>query len=277
MGREEVRETIIDCSFGVISTAINLTLSLVIFGAELSTGGRSPLSVTKASEAAATFTGVNKETLRRALWKAQNLGLLRRKRERGKEFWEATKQGKARLKAELPVYLSHRPWDKRLYLVVYDVPEEKRHNREKLRQYLKKIGAGQLQYSNYLMLWDPTEILSKFIREHDLPGMIVVADTGSDGSIGDRDIDELVWDVFDLEEINHRYKDFLKEAKKKEAKPELLAFLYLSILKDDPQLPFELLPPTWMGDKANNKFREIVGNEVDVFLSALRPQSEKKD
>lgn len=277
MGREEAREAIIDCSFGVISTAINLTLSLVIFGSEFASGGRNPLSVTKAAEAASTFTGVSKETLRRSLWKAQHLGLLRRRRERGKEFWETTKQGRIRLNAELPTYISNRPWNGRLYLVTYDIPEKNRQNREKLRQYLKNIGAGRLQFSTYLMLWDPTEVLKRFIRNHNLSGMVIVSDTGSDGSIGDRDLDELVWDVFDLEELNRRYYDFLKEAKRKETRQERLAFLYLSILKDDPQLPFGLLPPTWSGDKSYRAFQNLIGTQALIFLSAQRPQPKKKE
>lgn len=276
--QQNLKETIIDYSFGVIATAINLTLSLVIFGADLTTGRRSPASVTKAAESAATFTGIDKEILRRAFWKAQNRGLLRRKRERGTEFLEATEQGKTCLKASLPRYFSHRPWDKRLYLVTYDIPEEKHTQRKILQKHLEKIGASRLQYSTYLILWDPTDVLKELIRDHELSGMVIISDTGTDGSIGDRDIDELVWDVFKLEELNQRYKDFIKETKAKHVKLEHLVFLYLSILKDDPQIPFELLPPTWMGDKAYLTFQKIIGNSAkEIFLSADRPVNEKKD
>lgn len=270
MRRRGLQEKIEDFSFGVLSTSINLSLSLVVFSAGLMTSGRSPASVMSAAEAASGITGVSKETLKRAFWQAQNKGLLKRTRERGKEFWEATGHGKKRLVSELPIYFKHRPWDKRLYLVLYDIPEEQKRDRERLREMLIKIGAGRLQNSSYLILWDPTEVLRKFIKRQGLSGMVIVSDTGTDGSIGEQSLDELVYEVFKLDELNGRYREFMRMTKSKELSAEQLAFLYLSILKDDPQLPFELLGSTWMGDRAFAALQNILGPRVDLFLSERR-------
>ncbi|OGY16771.1 MAG: CRISPR-associated endonuclease Cas2 [Candidatus Chisholmbacteria bacterium RIFCSPHIGHO2_01_FULL_49_18] len=276
MRRRELRETIEDFSFGVLSTSINLVLSWVVFSADVMTAGRSPASVMRAVEASAGFRGVSQDSLKQAFWRAQNKGLLRRKRERGQEFWEATEEGRRRLVSELPVYLKHRPWNKRLYLVLYDIPEEQKRGRERLREKLVKIGAGRLQNSSYLILWDPTEVLRTFIREQGLSGMVIVSDTGTNGSIGEKGLDELVHEVYQLDELNRRYQEFMKMTKSKETTGEQLAFIYLSILKDDPQLPFELLGPTWMGDRAFETFETVLGSQADLFLSNKRsPVGEK--
>lgn len=272
MRRRELQEKIEDFSFGVLSTSINLALSWVVFSTELMAGGRSPASVMRAVEAASGASGVNKESLKRAFWQAQNKGLLKRKRERGKEFWVATERGRKRLVAQFPTYFKDRRWDKRLYLVLYDIPEEQKRDREKLRQKLVKIGAGRLQNSSYLILWDPTEVLRNFIKENDLSGMVIVSDTGTDGSIGEKSLDELAWEVFRLDELNSRYQEFMNMTKSKELTAEQLVFFYLSILKDDPQLPFELLGPTWMGDRAFEALQKILGPQADLFLSGRRSQ-----
>lgn len=267
MRKNELRESVSDFSFGLLSTALNLSIGLAAFGANAFTSGKSPSSISRAVEAAANVPGISKDSLKRAFWKAQNRGLLKRKRIRGKDFWITTEQGKQRLSSKLPTYYTNRPWNGRLYLVTYDIPVEKSSDSKRLRYYLKKIGARRLQHSVYLILWDPTEVLKTFIRDHDLSGMVIVSDTGSDGSVGNSDLDELIWEVFRLEELNNRYKNFLEKIKDKNQPPIELAFRYLSILANDPQLPFELLGPTWTGDKAYRKLKEIIGTRKISFFS----------
>lgn len=270
MRRQKLRESIEDFSFGVISTTVNLALSLAVFGSEFLTA-TSPGSVWRAAEASTRAPRIEKDALKGALWRAQNKGLLIRKSKRGKEYWEATEQAKARLRSELPLYFTHRPWDKRVYVILYDIPEEKRQDREQLRQMLRKIGSAPLQQSTYLMLWNPTALLREFISQRGLQGTLIVTDTGTDGSLGEKNLDELIWEVFNLEDLNQRYKTFLQESTVKTTRLDQLAFLYLSILKDDPQLPFELLPPTWTGDKAHEIFQKIISKQANIFFSERRP------
>jgi DNA-binding transcriptional regulator PaaX len=79
--------------------------------------------------------------------------------------------------------------------------------------------------------------------------MIIVSDVGRDGSIGDEDIHTLIIRVFNIEKLNKRYIIWLNRAER-EATPQLSLLGFLSILKDDPQLPFELLPSWWKGNEA---------------------------
>lgn len=271
MRRKELREAIEDVSFGLISSAINLSLGLVVFGAITATSARRPSSVAKAVEEATNFQGINRDSLKQAFWKARNRGLLRRRRSKGQSYWSATELGKQRLKSKFPIYHTQRPWDKKLYLITYDIPEDKRRDRDRLRELLINLKARQFQHSVYLMLWDPSQPLKQFIKEYNLEGSVIVSDTGTDGSIGEMDLDQLIWQVFRLENLNNRYELFLKEAKKSQPNPIQLAFHFFSILADDPQLPFELLGPKWKGTKAYEKFAEIAGDKIINFLNSKRP------
>jgi len=253
----KLRETVEDISFGLLSTTINLCLGLVSFSSTVSSSGKSHKAIWQAVEQSSKDTGISKESLKYAFWKAKNLGLLRRKRARSRYSWELTGEGARRLESKLPQYQKERPWDGKLYLVTYDIPEKKRYHRNKLRVFLMTIGARQFQQSVYLILWDPTEVLRHFIQVHDLNGLVIVSDTGTNGAIGDADLDTLIWNVFRLKDLNERYGSFLKQAEQPKQEKSHLTFHYLSILKDDPQLPFHLLGPTWMGNRAYRRYLEL--------------------
>ena len=90
-----------------------------------------------------------------------------------------------------------------------------------------------------------------------MTGLVLVANIGSDGSIGDEKLENLLVRIYKLDEINNRYTDFIEKCKKGKIISKLqMTFEYYSILKDDPQLPFELLPKNWLGDKANKVYHK---------------------
>lgn len=65
--------------------------------------------------------------------------------------------------------------------------------------------------------------------------------------------------TYGLAELNRRYEDFLAQEARGSLPLAQATFLYLSILKDDPQLPFELLPDWWAGERANARFAKMRG------------------
>lgn len=169
-----------------------------------------------------------------------------------KRLWQEpriTEQGEKRLKAILPQYDGKRIWEKHLYLITYDIPVKKNQLRNQLRQVLKTLGCGLLQKSVWLTPYNPKKVLEDFVAEKDLAGLVLVSDLGRDGSIGEEDNRRLVERVYHLDELNQRYEEFFKRWQKKKPKPEMLPHFF-SILKDDPQLPFALLPDDWLGEKA---------------------------
>lgn len=196
---------------------------------------------------------INYQTIKAAIENAREKGWLKRTKKR--RVWpEITEAGKKRLISILPQYDEKRIWDHRLYLITYDIPEKRRRERGLLREYLKRIGAGMIQESVWLTPYNPRDTLRVFIEERHLGGTIIISDIGKDGSIGEEDINDLVARVYKLNEINKKYQQFLEEFEDFGAKPWEVIFAYWRILKDDPQLPFMLLPSNWLGEKAHKLF-----------------------
>lgn len=179
-----------------------------------------------------------------------------------------TQFGKQRLKEIIPQYHSTRPWDKKIYLITYDIPEKNRKKRDKFRFFLKEIGAKLLQESTFLTPYNLRQLINEFIQKHEIPGTIIVSDIGSDGGIGETTIQDLLVRLYNLEKLNDRYDEFIKNARDRNGSLKSLLFEFLSILKDDPQLPFELLPKGWLGDKANLQYNKIKERYINSWAAA---------
>lgn len=192
---------------------------------------------------------INYDVIKEAIKSARRRGWIK-KTKRRRVAPEITAEGKKRLASLLPVYQEKRTWDGKMYLVTYDIPEKQRRSRDLLREYLKRLGCGRLQDSVWITPYDPTEILRDYIAKHRLQGTIIVSDMGKDGSIGEENLQELAVRVYGLERLNQRYEAWLEEAERLGKVDHWLVLQYLSILQDDPQLPFALLPGWWQGDKA---------------------------
>lgn len=256
--REEIWEKISDLSSGVLATGIDLVLFFIFQGINLGEYGYGSIAARRATESSiddVLACGIDKETIKKAIWKATHRKLIKRPK-RDERLFEITREGIERLKSLFPEYQSKRAWDSHFYLVTYDIPEKRHRDRDLLREYLRKIGCGMLQASVWLTPYNPQQILKKFIEENNLPGTIIVSDIGKDGSVGDEDLDDLVSRVYHLGEINGRYENFIGELREGTLNKVRAHFYFLSILKDDPQLPFEILPYNWLGDKAYKLVKE---------------------
>jgi len=241
------RKKINDFSFGLVMRLTDLSL-LFLFLA---------LTMTMASKHSSKYlnglfkklqASLDEGKIRNSFYQLKRRGLI----DYSRGIWqtaEITRIGKRRLKQILPEYEPKRMWDKRLYLVSYDIPDEQKIIRDNLRRILIKLGCGQLQKSVWLTPYNPKKALKDFVAENDLEGLVLVSDLGKDGSIGEEDNRNLVNRVYSLDELNKRYSEFLTCWKDKQIQPEITAHFF-SILRDDPQLPFELLPDDWLGEQA---------------------------
>lgn len=181
---------------------------------------------------------------------------------------EITEYGKKRMEESIPSYREVRPWDKKIYLITYDIPENARVKRNILRSYLFRINSKLLQESTYINIYNPRKLVSDFISAHKIPGMIIISDIGQDGGIGETTIQDFLVKVYSLEKLNDRYEEFIKKAKHKSSSLVSLLFEYLSVLKEDPQLPFELLPKGWSGDKAYIRYMELNKIYINSYAAA---------
>jgi DNA-binding transcriptional regulator PaaX len=127
-----------------------------------------------------------------------------------------------------------------------------------LREYLVKIGCGKLQASVWITPYNPIDTIRTFIDEKYLAGTVIVSDMGQGAAIGEENLESLIVRVYQLEDLEDRYEAWLDEYGSRKHLDHWAAIQYLSILSDDPQLPFPLLPGWWKGDKAYKLVKPIL-------------------
>jgi DNA-binding transcriptional regulator PaaX len=172
---------------------------------------------------------------------------------------QITEAGGRHLDELFPVYQKERPWDGKFYLVNYDIPVGKNSKRDALRNFLKdELGCVMLQSSVWLTPYDPTKALGKFVEKRNLTDSVVVSVLLEDWAPAS------VAEIYGLEGTNRRYQEFVERVEGQEGQEGLegqdkmrLAFEYFSVLRDDPQLPFELLPEDWAGAQAQEVFEQL--------------------
>ncbi|MBM3209394.1 CRISPR-associated endonuclease Cas2 [Candidatus Shapirobacteria bacterium] len=273
MQDKEIRAKIQELSLGVLNTLIDSSLFLFAFWAQSSAVGSGRKDTFSAFEDSVEFIRqIRKKTLRRGTYYAANKGYLAKKNNE----WQITELGRKRLEEFLPNYRAERPWDGKIYLVTYDIPEKRRKDRNLLRDYLKRVGCGMLQASVWITPYNPKKIIADFVAENKLAGLVIVSDVGRDGNVGQMPLRGLVEKVYRLGELNDRYREFLEKAEESKFASWEMTLAFFSILKDDPQLPFSLLPKDWLGDTAYRVYQKIRSQfpvNYDNFNAAARKKS----
>jgi len=249
-------KTIAEISEGVFSHTFDVSLWLVAYTAALSVPQSSVGQLYRAQRTADRFLHqINYETIKQGIAEARRRGFLK-KTVRGRRVWpEITEAGRKRLQSLIPQYDEKRTWDGRMHIVTYDIPERKRRDRFLLREYLKRIGCARLQESVWVTPYNPFDILQEFVEEKALQGTMIVSNMGKGGSIGEEHLKDLIVRVYNIAELNKRYEEWLYDVKEHGSMDQWGVIHYLSILRDDPQLPFALLPDWWKGEEAHRKLR----------------------
>lgn len=235
----------------IFSSVVDLTLWMAVYIAHLGVPQSRYGMAFRAQIGADRFLSQwNYETIKRAIAHARQKKLLQPVKKGRHALPEITEAGKKRLAQLLPVYDDKRTWDGRIHLITYDIPEKQEQDRSALRDFIKKIGGAHLQDSVWITPYNPIDTLRSFIAEHRLTGTVIISDLGTDGSIGEEDVKSLVVRLWRLDLLNDRYNEWLKVAKHTKPMDAWMVVSYLSILKDDPQLPFSILPSWWKGDES---------------------------
>lgn len=257
-----------EATYKVFGSLVDLLIwQVALVGASVGkTGSRGVYKAFR--EADEILSNVNHHTLSSTWHQLFKKGLLTYQKRQNLYSPHITEYGKKRMEETIPSYNKVRPWDKKIYLITYDIPEVARVRRNKFRSFLLQINSKLIQESTYINIYNPRKLISDFISNNKIPGMIMISDIGQDGGIGETTIQDFLVRVYSLEKLNDRYADFIKNAKSKSAPFINLLFEYLSILKDDPQLPFELLPRGWLGDKANVYYMELEKIYINSYAAA---------
>lgn len=155
-------------------------------------------------------------------------------------------------------------WDGKWRVVIFDIPEKQRNLRDDLRLELKKLGFGCWQRSVWVTPFDFVRELHQFLERQNLSEGVQIIVGERFGGLPDREFAASVWP---LDELNEKYarlldswEEELKEERNDEERLQVVCALhnnYVDILVTDPQLPDELLPLDWKGNRAAKLFEKL--------------------
>lgn len=211
-----------------------------------------------------TRVGVGEDAVRSTLTRMVGRGLLARHRRGRRMYFSLTDRaavvladGQERIWRTGAV---NRDWDGTWTLVGFSLPESWRRERHDLRSRLVWAGFGPLQSG----LWVA-------------PGRVDIAPIAAELGLGDRirgfhgeaaaptEAGSLLRSAFDVDEIAEGYRDFLDRwggagaaaAQDDLGRQLLLHTDWLDLVRGDPYLPAEHLPPQWPAADAEALFREL--------------------
>ncbi|MGY1883946.1 PaaX family transcriptional regulator C-terminal domain-containing protein [Blastococcus sp. SYSU DS0753] len=191
--------------------------------------------------------------------------------------WRLLDEGRTRIFER-----AHGPWDGLWRMVIYAVPEQDRAERERLRRTLSWLGFGPLATATWV---SPHERLDEV--EKSLEGTTARLDLltcRSRGRGADLDMVERCWD---LQALGRDYRDFVARLEALPPASHLGSMsgaealrLRIELVSDyrhfpfrDPDLPAELLPEAWPGQRAHELFvaaHEALAGPADAFLAEVR-------
>lgn len=260
-------KAVTDASFGWLGTAADLglvALYLAVAGSGIHPGNANKIYAT----AGKLFTSLRskrlQKSLKHSLYHLSDYGW--------RSGWKISSKGFKRLKDIMPRYIEERDWNGWLYLIIYDIPENLKRSREKLRKQLRQLSDGMIQESVWVSFDDPEPFIEDIIEMNELEDFVLILKTKPVGRAR-KNLIPILASAYGLKNLNLRYEVFLDLVAQNKKPVEELALRFLSILKDDPQLPFRLLPEDWLGDKSHNiylkKILPKMPNEYGQFISKL--------
>lgn len=195
-----------------------------------------------------TPVGYSRKKYRDLIGRLQRLNLIQRTVLAGAVNFRLTAAGQKRLLNDFPVLkLTGKTWDGFWRVVMFDVPEAKRKERDSLRRRLIKLGFGRLQDSTYLSPYDWDEAV--FERE-------VLFLEAKQKHLGDpKKLADKIWNLGQIADSYRQVIDRLttrfgiKDAKKRDEFWRKTNQEFLSVFLADPFLPSELLPADWPAAK----------------------------
>lgn len=190
-------------------------------------------------------------------------GYLEKIIENGETLFRITEDGRKRnVHNPLDVNPYSQRWDGYWRVIIYDIKEIRKMDREALRRKLIQKGFGCYQDSVWISPWEVTFEIERLIEHRHLEGQVFVLKTERLGIDDEKALVEKTWK---LSKLNQTYQDFIKYYKQEEeriqktlqdrqTKKAALGILadraineYKMILTIDPSIPSDLLPDDWLG------------------------------
>lgn len=163
-------------------------------------------------------------------------------------------------------------WDGRWHLVVYSLPENRRHKRHALRAQLRWLGFGPLAPGTWISPRDSSVELESVFTDLEIGVNVQLFSGNFTGPLSN---DQLVYRCWDLEGLEVQYREFIdrylpqflqcrEDIRDRNVPAPADCFVRLfwithdfqAFPSKDPNLPTPLLPPDWVGITARKLFEE---------------------
>jgi phenylacetic acid degradation operon negative regulatory protein len=173
-------------------------------------------------------------------------------------------------------------------LLTYSIPESKRHLRRKLRRRLPWLGFGALHQATWISPRDLRAEVEQLVDALQICPYVEFFTAEHRGFASDEEIVARCWNLKQLNDYYStfiaRYEPLFQECQaqfKVGDGPEpqecfvrrfMLVHQYRSSPYLDPNLPLELLPDDWLGEKATQLFQEfhdLLIEKAEAFVDSI--------
>lgn len=217
---------------------------------------------------------LSQQSVRSAVSRMCQAGLLKVRRDRGRSFYSLTKDGHNLLNKGTQRIFTRKTnqWDGNWNIVVYSVPERRREARDQLRLELGWMGYGPLSNATWISPYDLTKEVEDLAERLKIKEHIHMFQAKNQDSVNPKDIVSRCWD---LGKIHERYVNFIAKYRPKleyhlirlhageNIEPRECFFERFNLIHEyrklpylDPDLPRELLPEDWLRPQAAALFDE---------------------
>ncbi len=175
--------------------------------------------------------------------------------------YRITDKGYDRICLQFPAFrFLKNDWDGLWRIISYEIPESKRHLRDRLRREMKGWGLGPWHRSFWMTPHPIITQLRDLVYGREEAQYIQAFE--STHVFGDMDnLTEKVWARSNLDrqyrELFKKWHGVLSEEKSKNDKMSAIVYAYVDFLRQDPGLPVSLIGSEWIGFEAVSIFCEI--------------------
>lgn len=175
--------------------------------------------------------------------------------------YKLTENGFTELCLEFPFFrFLKEKWDGKWRVISYEIPEQKREIRDRLRREMQGWGLGPWHRSFWLTPHPILTNLKSLTSQKEEEQYIQAFE--ADHTFGDRNIlIEKVWGKAALDksyrELFKKWHEVLSSNDEKVDKFKKVIGEYVNLLRQDPGLPKELIGDSWIGFEGWNIFKEI--------------------
>ncbi|MEM7800977.1 MAG: PaaX family transcriptional regulator C-terminal domain-containing protein [Chloroflexota bacterium] len=169
-------------------------------------------------------------------------------------------------------------WDGHWHLASYSLPEEKRALRNQIRKQLLWLGYGNLSRGLWISPYDRRESLLEGLKRSGIAPLIHFFSGAYQGALDTQTMVESCWEI---DKISDGYDQFLDRYSKRNLKNGKrlsaadafllrfrLSYDFLPLLREDPNLPRQFLPPDWVGDRARALYQRLREQIGEINLSS---------